>query len=78
MKLTMNFPGSDIAAYREQAERHKSCAGAMRHTFNCKVCGYDKKIAGRDQYVKGTTKFGYICAVCAEKRRAKRALKEAA
>ena len=76
--MNLHNPGSALARFRDQTERQKRMPGVTLASFNCKACGWDRKIAGREQYVKGTTKFGYICAACAEKRRAKRALKEAA
>jgi hypothetical protein len=63
--------------YREATERQKSCAGATVFSFICRTCGQDKKIAGRKQFVKGTTKFGYVCAECHALREARKA-KEAA
>lgn len=64
--------------YREATERQKSCPGVTAFSFNCQMWGRDKKIAGRKQFVRGTTKFGYVCAACHEKRGARKAIKEAA
>lgn len=68
----------DEHRYREATERQKSCPGVTAFSFNCQMCGRDKKIAGRKQFVNGTTKFGYVCAACHEKREAQKAMKEAA
>lgn len=41
-----------------------SCPGVMSPSFICKKCNQDKKTAGRKQVVKGTNKYGFICADC--------------
>ena len=69
----------DEHRFREATARMAGQAtGAMTSRFRCQACGEDRLIAGRKQFVKGTTKFGYVCAACHEKREAQKAMKEAA
>jgi len=76
--MNLHNPGAAIASYRAQTERQKKMPGVTLASFSCQTCGWDRKIAGRKQFVKGTTKFCYVCAACHEKREAKKAMKEAA
>lgn len=75
--MNLHNPGAAIASYRAQTERQKKMPGVTLASFNCQTCGHDRKIAGRKQFVKGTTKFGYVCAEC-HARREERKAKEAA
>lgn len=76
--MNLHNPGAAIASYRDQTERQKRMPGVTLASFNCKSCGWDRKIAGRKQCVKGTTKFGYVCAECHARREERKAMKEAA
>jgi hypothetical protein len=54
-----------INAYRDNTERQKSMAGVTVPSFLCKKCKKNKPAMGRKQAVKGTTKYGFLCAECA-------------
>lgn len=76
--MNLHNPGAAFERYRAQTERQAQMPGVTLGSFICCICGHKRQAAGRKQFVKGTAKFGYMCAECHDKRTAKRAEKEAA
>ncbi len=64
----MNSPDfaqtSAINRYRRTTAKHASCAGITAPAFVCVCCKQPRAVAGRRQAVKGTSRFGYVCAGC--------------
>lgn len=52
--------------YRDATLRHAALAGIMRPSFLCRKCGKSQVASGRRQVVRGTSRFGYHCARCAD------------
>lgn len=52
--------------YRDATIRHAALAGITRPSFLCRKCGESHGVSGRRQVVRGTSRFGYHCARCAE------------
>lgn len=55
-----------MARFRSNTDKQATMAGVTAPSFVCRSCGKRSKPAGRKQAVKGTSKFGYICAECAK------------
>lgn len=51
---------------RKTTDNQASMAGATEGSFICRCCGLPKNARGRKQMVKGTNKYGYKCASCAD------------
>lgn len=61
MKLTMNYAGSDIDAFREQTHRQRAMPGVTSPSFICKHCQQSRKVSGRKR-----VPMGWVCKSCHE------------
>ena len=63
----MIYTRANSDSFRQDTKRHDSMAGCTKPSFLCVSCKEQRLITGRKQAVKGSPKFGYVCAGCAKK-----------
>lgn len=66
MNETSRYGRQDtIERYRDATRRLARLAGITRPSFRCRKCGQCRGVSGRQQAVRGTSRYGYHCADCA-------------
>ncbi len=50
--------------FRANTDKQAVCAGVATPSFRCAKCKQYKLAKGRKMKVKGSPKFGYVCADC--------------
>lgn len=54
-----------VTRFREATDRQASMAGVTGPSFVCVRCKTKRATLGRRRAVKGTNRFGFVCAGCA-------------
>lgn len=55
----------EMGMFRANTSEQGAMAGVTSPSFQCKRCKRHKPAAGRKQLIKGSSRYGFVCAECA-------------
>jgi len=53
-----------IIRFRDGTDGQAAMPGVTKPSFICRCCQQSRAITGRKPVVKGTSRYGYVCAAC--------------